>query len=399
MPEDRLLEQAQLIPREELAEHLVISLAGAVAAGLPHVADWHKASISKEPMEIFDINGTLLFLDYPVSRGQEVCGYVRSAASRIVGNPVVSFEVGPRAWDFDAAVRKLSPLVKRSYPGARIRSPRLVCYSYPRVGVRFEVTSREGQTTAVTYDVTGLKPVPDTPGQPDREGVGMRSFYDALGDPERKARLARFHEIDRWRTRLSLADREKLRRARTVAAVSDLVALPALRMTTGLLADRDHYGYNHARSHHCFVLQGQQVDDYCAVATCQMVLCYYRYHYSQADIAPQLGYSAGGGCPADQAAGYESLTGNHLDATYDTAPTFAKCRDQIKAKHPFKSGVPGHARACAGYFEWPALSSRRLYIYDPWNWNADYAVAGAITWEDWDTVTHTNCIWTSIHLD
>ena len=73
---------------------------------------------------------------------------------------------------------------------------------------------------------------------------------------------------------------------------------------TKLLQYCTHYGHTHARSHHCFVLHGQQVNDYCAVATCQMILCYYRYYRSQDDIAPSLGYSTGGGCPADQSPGY-----------------------------------------------------------------------------------------------
>jgi hypothetical protein len=54
------------------------------------------------------------------------------------------------------------------------------------------------------------------------------------------------------------------------------------------------------------------VNDYCAVATCQMILWYYRYYYTQNQIAPALGYSAGGGCPSDQSTGYESLSNNHI---------------------------------------------------------------------------------------
>lgn len=159
-----------------------------------------------------------------------------------------------------------------------------------------------------------------------------------------------------------------------------------------------HYNYNEIRSHHCFVLHAQQKWDYCAVATCQMILCYYRYYYTQDQIAPALNYSPGG-CPPDQSAGYEQLSCNHLDATYDTSPTWEEARDQINAIHPLKSGVPGHARACAGYsYVWWlfGITDRRLYIYDTWPWNADYKLGGAVYWEDWDTITHTNYVFTRL---
>jgi hypothetical protein len=163
-----------------------------------------------------------------------------------------------------------------------------------------------------------------------------------------------------------------------------------------------HYADTHARGHHCFSLKAQEVDDYCAVATCQMVLCYYRYYYAQDDIAAPCGYSAGSGCPADQSPGYESLSCNHIDAAFDNSPTWEKGRDEIDALHPFKSGIPGHARACAGYSytQWiivlGGITDRKLYIYDPWPWNADHALGGAVYWEDWDSITHTNYVTTRI---
>ena len=143
------------------------------------------------------------------------------------------------------------------------------------------------------------------------------------------------------------------------------------------------------------------MNDYCAVATCQMILCYYRYYFTQDQIAPACGYSAGSGCPSDQSPGYESMSCNHIDATFDNAPTWQKAQDQIDALHPFKSGISGHARACAGYSRTPWIfggtTEEKLYIYDPWPWNADFAVAGTVTWEDWDSITHTNYVYTRLN--
>jgi hypothetical protein len=183
--------------------------------------------------------------------------------------------------------------------------------------------------------------------------------------------------------------------------IADIVDIDVIfRVTTRELAFCSHYRSTEARSHHCFVLHAQQVNDYCAVATCQMVLCYYRYFYTQDQIAPALNYSAGSGCPANQSPGYQTLSNNHIIATFDSSPTFAEAKTQINNLRPFKTGIPGHARACAGYSEslWYNIqNSQSLKIYDPWPWNADFKLGGAVYWEDWNAVTHTNYVFTRLN--
>jgi hypothetical protein len=151
------------------------------------------------------------------------------------------------------------------------------------------------------------------------------------------------------------------------------------------------------RGHHCFILHAQEKWDYCAVATCQMILCYYRYYFSQDDIAPSLNYSSGG-CPADQSAGYESLTNNNIDATFDSSPTWAKAKAQIDDLKPMKSGIYGHARAVAGYYKsnFGDAESEFLYVYDPSPWNSNLALGGEVVWENWDSIYHTNFIYTDL---
>jgi len=67
-----------------------------------------------------------------------------------------------------------------------------------------------------------------------------------------------------------------------------------------------------------------------------------------------------------------------------------------------KSGVPGHARAIAGYSRnmFSILgaddSDRKLFVYDPWPWNADLKAGGDVYWEDWDSITHTNFVYTKL---
>jgi hypothetical protein len=397
-------EKENLVPVKDAMEHALLAVVRGIAIGLPDVVAWSKASLRKEPTVIFDLNGEVLFYDFEIRRGDGATGYVRTAANQLVGSPDVAFEIGARKWSFDTAAKKLTPKVRREFPGANFAEPRLICYSYPKLGVLFE--SADAGKRAI-YDVASLDAVPERRDRPELEGAYAWSFLDSLSSQERRARLKRYTAFDEARRGIAADVRAKMVQARSLSALSDLVRVQVKRTTTRTLQYCDHYNETEARSHHCFSLHAQEVNNYCAVATCQMVLCYYRYDYTQDQIAPDLDYSPAsgedpGGCPADQSPGYKTLTCNHLDASFDTSPTWAKGRDEIEARHPFKSGVPGHARACAGHsstvwlLTYAGITEKKLYIYDPWPWDADLKLGGAVYWEDWDSIEHTNYVTTRI---
>lgn len=400
MATTRYPENEFLIPHDQVLAHAIVGTAKNFAV-LPDLAHWAPAAVVRTPQVIFDINGQPLFHDFRVARGDATLGHVRVAASRLLGSSVIATELGERQWSFESAARKLAPKVKREFKGAKVSAPKLVCYSYPKLGVQFEVDGPAGKKRLI-FDVASLARVPEmAEAGRDREGFVAWSLYDSLSEKERKSRLARFKKGEGDISGLTPRMLKAALTARTVAKAFDVLKPLYRRTATRLLQFCTHYGHAHARSHHCFVLHGQQVNDYCAVATCQMILCYYRYYYAQNDIAPALGYNAGSGCPPDQSPGYESLTCNHLASSFDGSATWEKARDQINLLRPMKSGIPGHARAVAGYsYTWWKLSGiqdKKLYIYDPWPWNADYALGGAVVWEDWDAVTHTNYVYA--HVD
>lgn len=387
-----LREEDHVVAVGNAREHAVLTVAHGAAEGLQDVASWSKAAVRKEPLVIHDINGQVLFYDFTLTRGNEPIGYSRVAANELLGTPGVLLEIGPRHWDFERAAAKLLPRARREL--GQVGPPRLVCYSYPKLGVMFEVP---GKNTRAVYDVASLDPVPFLEGK-DIEGAFAWSFLGSLSERERATRLRRYKAFDEARLTVSADLRRQMVSAKSLVATIDQLELTA-KMTavrSRTLQFCNHYASTEARSHHCFSLHAQEVNDYCAVATCQMVLCYYRYYFTQDHIAPELGYSPGG-CPSDQSGGYEALTCNHLQASFDSSPTWEKARDEIDALHPFKSGVPRHARACAGYSSarWSlvgSLTDKRLYIYDPWPWNADLKLGGAIYWEDWTSITHTNYV-------
>jgi len=392
-------EEEHLIKPEEAVEHAALSVLRNAPLGQFDAQVWLKSNVKKDPAVVYDLNGKPLFYICEVGQGEEMPGTVHLAASRVLGRPELAIELGRPAWNFDTAVKRLTPRVKKEFPRSRISAPRLIAYSYPKLGVMYDIDSPSGKQRAI-YDVGSLGRIPERHERPDSEGAYAWSFYESLDNNRRKANLALMRKVDKARDRLPARTRAELRKTRSLATMIDKVGFTIKKSKVRKLPYSPNYAWNHARGHHCFELYAQQVDDYCAVATCQMVLAYYRYYFSQATIAPSLGYSPGGGCPSDQSPGYRSLSCNQLDASFDNTPTFAEAMTQIDGLHPFKSGIPGHARACAGYsisYITPIGSDfQKLLIYDPWPWNADYAAGGAIRWEDWSTPTKTNYVTTKI---
>ena len=405
-----LNEERNLVPRTELLEHVGISLLKDRNLPIPEIVNLSRANILKTPLTIYDINGRPLFYDYTLKRGKKTLGTVRTAASKILGKPVIRYQLGEPGLNLPESIAKADAKIKKMYPRARISRRKIVCYSYPKLGLMYHVLARR-ERERIILDLPTLNKVPEAKPDLKREGAYAWSFYDTIKPDERRKKLDTFKKFNEIRLQTPKKLREGLKVAKTLQKKEILSYVntftPMLYFYYGrTLQFCSHYNdsfglilpYTAKKGHHCFILHAQQKSDYCAVATCQMILCYYRYYYSQDDIAPSLGYSAGSGCPSDQSAGYESLTNNHLDATYDSSPTWEKAKDQIDQLKPLKSGIPGHARAVAGYYKsnFGGTESKMVYVYDPWPWDADLTAGGQVSWEDWDSITHTNFIYTDL---
>ena len=235
-------------------------------------------------------------------------------------------------------------------------------------------------------------------GPDEREGLAAWSFYDTIALPRAEKKIRRWElanrELDEvgrvaqhvFATAFTDQEADRLRESLLLQSQIVFIEFYSSRVLK--------YGPR-CSPHDCFMLYAQQTDVYCAVATGQMILDFHRWPYTQDQIATAMHTDAGGTDPEDQATGIESLTNNSFNATVDYSADWAEAKAEIDANRPLKSGIPGHARACAGWkrqnvFLVSQPPRRWLRIYDPWPWNANICEGGAIVWEDWDAVTHTN---------
>ncbi len=390
-----------LVDETRAFEHALMTARRAWAGSAAGLEDWGPADFNPKPLVIYDLNGEPLFYEFSAAGEQGEVGRIKAAASRLVGSGVVTLEQGPRRWDPKDAMKMAKERVRKDYPDRKVKGQELVCYCYPKIGVRLELSGgKEDRGRSVIYDVSDGREVRSF-GEDGIEGVTAYSFLDSLAAGDRETRLKRFDEEEeelevarKMTPRLLDMDlgRGELAKAKAeFTLVSDYVVFPFYSSRVIKFGPR-------CSPHDCFMLYAQQTDVYCAVATGQMILDFYRRYFDQDDIATAMGTGAGGTSNTGQVTGYETLSNGCLDATYDSSADWSEAKAEIDANRPLKSGIPGHARACTGWKRqnfWiiGTQPKKWLQIHDPWPWNANICQGGAVYWEDWSAVTHTNFIY------
>lgn len=364
------------------------------AGGIDDLQAWGAGEFDPEPLVIHDLNGEPLFYDYAVREGKREIGRTRAAASKLVGSPVVAIERGARGWDPAKAPTMALAAARKAYPRREVVAKEFVCYSYPKIGVRVELDAGKGGNIIV--DVADGSIV-QTFGAEELEGQTAWSFLEQRPPSVMEQQLRRYAEAEQELDLTRKATKEMFNTAFTARE------LTALRPRFQIASDYVFQLYSsrvlkygpRCTPHDCFMLYAQQTNVYCAVATGQMILDFYRRPFDQTAIAAAMGTGAGGTSQAGQETGYRTLSNGCLDAWHDYSAEWSEAKAEIDANRPLKSGIPGHARACAGwkrqnYSMLGSTPKRWLQIYDPWPWNADLCAGGAVYWEDWDAVTHTN---------
>ena len=357
---------------------------------------WGGLELDPDPLVINDLNGEPLLYEFSVMDGKNAVGTVKASANKLTATPVLSTEMRPRTWDPQKAVREARARAKKQFPRAESLQTELVCYSYPKIGVR---VSGKGGQAGVIYDAGSYEQVTRF-GSDELEGRTAWSYLDEIGGRDPEGRVRRWdladQELEIARAKVQQIFAKGLREVDRARLYTRLIA--NARIAVALYTSRVLKFGPRCTSHDCFELYAQQTDVFCAVATGQMILDFYKYHFTQNEIATAMNTGAGGTTNPDQVTGYETLSGNCLDATFDGTADWAEARAEIDANRPLKSGIPGHARACAGWKRQNIYligqpPRRWLRIYDPWPWNANICAGGQIVWEDWDAVDHTNFIY------
>lgn len=388
------------VPPERATEAALARLRKEYIAGDTAVARIARGRPARQHI-IHDLNGSPLFYDVEIAGEEQLAGVLRLAASETIGTSLVAAYDGPRRWDPDAALKNAGRAARKLRPKAKVVGTDLVCYCYPKIGVRVTMDA-DGRPLDLLLDAANLEPV-ERAGAGELEGSTAYSYYAEIVEPgleRRQRRFARSQEhLEALRKATPQIFEGEFRPSdRQLVAMRQKLQVAARWDIVFLLFQQRVLPYSpRCGSEENFRLYAQQTNVYCAVATGQMILDWHRWYYTQDQIAAAMGTGSGGTSNTGQVGGYESLTNDAFDATYDSSASWSEAKAEIDGGRPLKSGVPGHARAVNGYRRSYDFTTggfdNALHVYDPWPWNADICDGGAVYWEDWDAITHTNWIY------
>jgi hypothetical protein len=396
----RLGAGALAVKAESAGRNAQFHLYSAVAARFQGFEGWEMGRMASRPTVVYDLSGLPLFYDFPVRRGRSYLGFIRTAANKALGDPVVSTNVMSPGWDMNTAKSELRKLVRKKYPKETLRGIRLVCYSYPKLALSANLVSRGRKARTILMDVGDFTEIKAEPGRAKEElGQVAYSLLDEVPDERAKAgpkvwdkTTEEVEKLFRKENQLEPKRMYKVAAKKRLEvidkAVPKFVVKPLPWFFQKVLDFCCHSGG--CKDHECFCLHPQENNVHCARASAQMMLCFWRYCYSQHEIAVAFDAPDNQGTsPNKIVPGLEELTHYCFDSTRVAIASWNSCKNEINARRPFMSCIWGHARACAGvkwWNIWPISipQPRYLYIFDPWPPNV-----GAIYWENFNTTNYS----------
>lgn len=347
---------------------------------------FENARVPAKGTPIYDLSGELLFYRMPLTRGRERVAFADIGAHESLGHPLLAVSQG-MDWDEKAILAEATAAARRRRRGLQFDEARFVAYSFPKVAVQF----LRGAEEALMLEWRTWEEVP--PRRPERK------TEEPPGDFERWSLLNEMPAATKRANSDKYAERVERWKARALARLEPAVLNRAkfLELVPFKLIETYEVHYSPSAGHApCFELAGQETSVWCVGASVQMLLRFYRYNYTQARLATELGLGTAvqpNGLPYGQEQrvvdALEALTSNALDAAKIASPGWSDYTTDLKANRPMISFVPGHSRAVAGYTRnLIALAGftpfRGLLVYDPWPPNA-----GVITrWENFDATTY-----------
>lgn len=181
MPQ-RNREPKLVVKKKRAMEHALLAIRQAWASNVDDFKEWGGYKLDTEPLIIYDLNGQILFYEFNVMDGDKIVGSTKTAASQTIGSPVVTMEFGERSWDFKKASKEVSKLIKKAYLEAKLIEIELVCYSYPKIGIRAYFDTPKKKNQNLIYDIGTLELV-ERYDDGNSDDFACRSFYQDIVSP------------------------------------------------------------------------------------------------------------------------------------------------------------------------------------------------------------------------
>ena len=327
------------------AERARAQLAALARAGALPPGCRRAATLGDPGTLLRDLNGQDILLRVPLlGDDREGRGYLDIALVRDFGTVLYSFSHG-EPWD-EERVRAEAAVAGLPRDGP------FVAYEYPRVGLEVE---RSAEVWRVRDWLSGeVETIAGTP--PEGRAVAPYSLLESLSPTLRRANVEQYNALVEGLDALSLEQ-----------ASAVVVPPPA-----GVMVEIKYSKC--PQSHVCFELR-RQAPHRCVPASVEMLLAFYRYEYSQRDIACALGQEISGVGGVELNSGKEymvlkalsQLSADALQPRMYARAFWEVITHEIGCDRPLILFSGGHARVVAGYSTTPigTATCQGLILYDP----------------------------------
>ncbi|MFA5267571.1 MAG: hypothetical protein WC379_06330 [Methanoregula sp.] len=345
------------VPVETAREHALTKMMEFTKQGLMD-DKWNGATVNPDPVVIYDLNGKKLFYQFAAEKDGKKTGEILTSASKVLGVPVQLIS-DPNTFDPTAIQITVKDLAGKDFDGFTVQSTKIVCYSYPKMGVMVRLVNVQTlEQKDEIYDANYLTIIPQK--MPTRDGEsGSWSYYQQIPENTYEER------ITRWNTANNrMNDIKNKALSAGIDISNDLSGTSLQSLDQIVLVSTDGvFEYGELPSGFPTIDQGQA--QWCQVATAWVITKFYYPSntrtlaniaatmqipdiYTGADWDDELAYYT-----SDYLSG-ASNGGLGMDDSYyrTTNPslTYEKVRSEIdEYERPLKVGYNGHSRACIGY--------------------------------------------------
>ncbi|MFA4861045.1 hypothetical protein [Methanoregula sp.] len=382
--------EANYIPVDTAREQATITMLNMIQSGALD-ENWIGAKINPTPQEIFDINGDRLFYLFSVQKNGKRVGEIYAAASKTLGGSVITIGSINEPDTAKKLLEFSKKAVKENYPGYLVLSEKTVCFDYPVIGSMMTLKNQKtGEKKEIIID--------SRDGSEKKMNSQVSSYYDQYSTENMKKNIATWDSQN-----VVMNEQKKGLLAVNPEILSKYSDFDIVKITTAFAESRT----NETASRTSLDPDGMKVlptlthstqyfDDWCAVATAQMISSKYMTPsltpdhpspWSQYHIGEKMGAyfpngSPGTGTDPNKELRYYSVSIDNgglgklssID-TYSPYTTWENAKEEIDNLRPLKIGrvLPtAHARACNGWLV--DGGNRYLLFYDP-------QYTGSIYWE------------------
>lgn len=358
------VKEAEVHAKTALYDFLLIGAPGS------NSTDWANATLNSDPLIIYDTNGKKLFYQFTVENNGINIGAIKVAASKVLGGPIRTIEFYSEDWNMKTEVENAKKLVAKDHKNANVTSSKVVCYSYPKIGIMADIQeSNSKEEKSRLFDFSGSEIIDESINDTNSSEVTkVWSLYSEIPEEEIDGRLIAWNEYDKHAKEIEDKNFKEDGVQIKIAGVQKTLPFTYYRQISPV---------------------------HCPAATAQMIAKYYGVTHTQQYIAEKMGIDSTGVSEYRQINYYYRPYLEKTGSYAEYSPTWIGAKNEIYADRPLVSGIGsglgGHTRACAGYCQ-GLDGNYYLYIYDPWDpaFGNDYP--GGIYWENFDSVVHAHYI-------